>query len=108
MIINKLVVLGCYASIVTKIQAKVSLLSNLGWKHMAAVLHRLSLVISVSPIETDRHFWPQVESVTLSIPILAQPLGSHLFPSHPLFVADSLTRPPSLFPIWMANAFQSS
>lgn len=52
MIINKLVVLGCYASVVTKIQAKVSLLNNLGWKHRAAVLRRLPVVISVAPVET--------------------------------------------------------
>lgn len=52
MIINKLVILGCNASVVTEIQTKVSLLNNLGWKHTAAVLHRLSVVVSAAPVET--------------------------------------------------------
>lgn len=96
-ITNKLVVLDWYTSIVIKIQAKVSLLNNLGWEHMAAALHRLYMLISVASFETGASDHT-VESAALSISILTQLLGSNLSPSHPSFVADSLNPCPLPFP----------
>lgn len=49
---NKLVVLGCYAPIVSRMQAKFLLSSNLAWKYRAAVLHRLLGLIPLASFET--------------------------------------------------------